>query len=166
MKTQTAEKNTLRSVTMTTTTTATLTKLLNQALANALNLKLQAKQAHWNIKGPNFIALHELFDRVATEVDGHADTLAERIVQLGGIAEGTLQNVNTSSNLDTYPADSQDEQTHIKALGEGIAKFAEGTGQAITQAADAGDDVTADICTEVTRGMDMLHWFVTAHTAK
>ena len=141
----------------------TLIKLLNQSLANAITLKLQAKQAHWNVKGPNFIALHELFDKVAGEVDGYGDLLAERAVQLGGIAAGTLQDVDAATTLDAYPSETQDEQTHVKALGKGIAAFAEGTRQLITQSADMNDDVTADICTEITRGMDMLHWFVTAH---
>ncbi len=138
-------------------------KLLNHSLANAITLKLEAKQAHWNIKGPNFIALHALFDRVAGEVDGHADLLAERIVQLGGIAAGTLQNVSASTSLEAYPSEIQNQQAHVKALSAGIAKFAEGTRQLITQAADMKDDVTADICTEITRGMNMLHWFVSAH---
>ncbi|MDF3054119.1 MAG: Ferritin Dps family protein [Gammaproteobacteria bacterium] len=139
--------------------------LLNQSLANAIALKLQAKQAHWNVKGPNFIALHELFDKVSGEVDGYADMLAERAVQLGGLAEGTLQHIGAANSLDLYPADTQDEQEHIKALSRSIFKFADGTRQLIKQAAEANDDVTADVCTEVTRGMDMLYWFVSAHLA-
>ena len=147
-------------------TTNALIGLLNQALANALDLKLQAKQAHWNIKGPNFISLHELFDKVAGEVDGYADMLAERVVQLGGFAKGTLQDINEATGLDQYPSDTHSTKTHIEALGNGIMKFAEGTRTLISQSADANDDVTADLCTEITRGMDMLFWFVTAHGEK
>lgn len=165
MKTKLAEKHHIGIDIMTKTDTKTIVGLLNQALANALNLKLQAKQAHWNIKGENFIALHELFDKVAGEVDGYADLLAERVAQLGSIAEGTLEYVNKATDLDTYPGNTHDVHKHVEALAKNIAKFAAGTRELISQAAEAKDDVTADICTEVTRGMDMLHWFVSAHAA-
>lgn len=138
---------------------------LNQALANAIALKLQAKQAHWNIKGPNFIALHELFDKVAGAVDAHADTIAERVVQLGGIAEGTLQYVGDATTLDAYPINIQDEQAHVKALSHGMSCFTDGMRQLIAESAEAKDDVTEDICIGITREMDMLYWFVSAHVS-
>src|SRR4029078_918960 len=80
-----------------------LANLLNQRLADMIDLHLQAKQAHWNVKGPSFIALHELFDDVAEETDGHADTVAERVTALGGEAEGSLQVVSKQSKLAAYP---------------------------------------------------------------
>src|SRR5437660_9218703 len=63
--------------------------LLNQRLADAVDLQTQMKQAHWNVKGPHFIGLHELFDKTDEAVEAYVDLIAERIVQLGGIAEGT-----------------------------------------------------------------------------
>src|SRR5262245_49597391 len=140
-----------------------LVELLNQDLANAIDLKLQAKQAHWNLKGENFIALHELFDKVATEVDGFVDMLAERIVQLGGIAQGTLQAVSAASQLKPYPKDIQRSILYVAALGAAISAVAESERALIEAADEAGDAVTADICTEIARGLDMLRWFVEAH---
>lgn len=140
-----------------------LLELLNQDLACAIDLKLQAKQAHWNLKGENFIALHELFDKVSTEVDGFADLLAERVVQLGGIAQGTLQAVSATSQLKPYPKDIQRSILHVAALTVAIAALADSERALIEAADEANDAVTADICTEIARGLDMLRWFVEAH---
>lgn len=145
------------------TKSSKLIDLLNLELAHMIDLKLQAKQAHWNLKGENFIALHELFDRVAGEVDDFADMLAERIVQLGGIAQGTLQEVNVKSQLKAYPKDIQRSILHVAALGAALTAVANGLRQLIDVADEAEDAVTADMCTEITRGLDKLRWFVEAH---
>jgi starvation-inducible DNA-binding protein len=141
----------------------TLTDLLNQLLANMIDFKLSAKQAHWNVKGENFISLHELFDKVSGEADGYADLLAERVVQLGGTAQGTLETVSEQSVLSPYPVDIHDGQEHVRALSGEISVLADAHRQAINTATDAGDMVTADLCTEVARGLDKLHWFVRSH---
>src|SRR5512141_3147848 len=90
--------------------------LLNGRLADGIDLQLQAKQAHWNVKGPNFIALHELFDRIAGEIGGQVDDMAERITALGGVAEGTVQAVTGRSKLDAYPLEITDGRAHVDAL--------------------------------------------------
>lgn len=77
-----------------------LNALMNQRLAEAVDLQMQIKQAHWNVKGPNFIGLHELFDKVTETVESYVDMMAERIVQLGGIAEGTVRVAATRSRLE------------------------------------------------------------------
>lgn len=141
----------------------TLIALLNNNLAETIDLKLQAKQAHWNLKGENFIALHELFDKVAAEADDYADMLAERIVQLGGIAEGTLQSVANTSKLKAYPKDLQKSSAHVTALGTAIQTVADTARKLIDQSDESGDKVTADLCTEIARGLDKMHWFVVAH---
>ena len=97
-------------------TRSRLIPLLNRRLADAIDLSLQAKQAHWNVKGPGFIALHELFDRIAGEIDDHVDELAERITALGGTAEGTVQAVAGRTRLAAYPLTIADGRAHLEAL--------------------------------------------------
>jgi len=140
-----------------------LNVLLNQRLADVIDLQLQLKQAHWNVKGPNFISLHELFDRVSEGIEIYSDNIAERIVQLGGIAEGTIGVISKRSKLDEYPLDIGDGSDHVKATVGALAKFASMIRQSITEASDLKDDDTADIFTEVSRGIDKWLWFVEAH---
>lgn len=137
--------------------------LLNRQLADLLDLGMQAKQAHWNVKGPNFIALHELFDKVAEELEDFTDEIAERVVELGGVAQGTLQVVSQSSRLDVYPRDEISGKGHIVALSSALAKFGTLVRAAIDTSAGFGDADTADLFTEVSRGMDKLLWMVEAH---
>jgi starvation-inducible DNA-binding protein len=136
--------------------------LLNQSLAELLSLKLNAKQAHWNIKGHNFIALHELFDRVATEVDGFADTVAERAVQLGSLAEGGVAHISKRASSASYPQ-TTDAVKHVKALASQLEMVANQLRDAIDTSAELGDAVTADSFTQITSGLDKLRWFVSAH---
>jgi starvation-inducible DNA-binding protein len=137
--------------------------LLNQQLADVIDLGLQAKQAHWNVKGPNFIGLHELFDKVAEGVEDFTDSIAERSVELGGIARGTLQSVAKDSRLIPYPLDLSTGMEHVAALSSALAVFGSSVRAAIDAAAQAGDADTADLLTEVSRGIDKLLWFVEAH---
>jgi len=138
--------------------------LLNQHLADALDLGLQAKQAHWNVKGPNFIALHELFDKVAEELEEFTDDLAERAVALGGIALGTAQSVAENSRLNAYPLDAASGREHLSALSGALATFGKTTRAAIDASGQAGDAGTADLFTGISRGIDKLLWLVEAHT--
>ena len=137
--------------------------LLNQHLADVLDLGLQAKQAHWNVKGPHFIGLHGLFDQVADELEEFTDELAERAVQLGGTAQGTLQAVARHSRLAAYPTDIATGREHITALAGALAAFGASARTAIDTAGKAGDADTADLFTEVSRGVDKLLWLVEAH---
>src|SRR5262245_32526611 len=98
-------------------------KLLNERLADAIDLGAQTKHAHWNVKGPNFIALHELFDKVAENVEEHIDELAERITALGGTAHGTIAYAARSSSLKPYPEDITEGPAHLRALSASLADF-------------------------------------------
>ena len=140
-----------------------LVKLLNERLADALDLKLQAKQAHWNVKGPSFIALHELFDAVAAGVETYVDDLAERAVALGGVAEGTVQTVAGRSKLAAYSLKLASGPEHVAALAGALADFGKGVRAAIESANDLGDADTADLFTGVSRAVDKHLWFVEAH---
>lgn len=137
--------------------------LLNQQLADALDLHLQAKQAHWNVKGPNFIALHELFDEVEEELEEHADDIAERAVALGGTAYGTARTAAKRSGLAEYPLEISSGKEHVAALSAALAAFGKSARAAIDAAAALGDADTADLFTEVSRGVDKLLWKVEAH---
>ncbi|MDF3058992.1 MAG: starvation/stationary phase protection protein Dps [Rariglobus sp.] len=139
--------------------------LLNAQLADVLDLGLQAKQAHWNVKGPQFAALHGLFDDVAEALDEFADDLAERAVQLGGVARGTLQVLARESRLEAYPLDAFAGAEHLWALSAALARFAHTAREAIHAAEKTGDAGTVDVLTEVSRGVDTLLWKVEAHVA-
>src|SRR5215470_5729434 len=145
------------------TTRAKLVELLNARLADCTDLQTQTKHAHWNVKGPNFIALHELFDKINEEVEDYVDDIAERAVQLGGVAEGTARMVAKRSSLAEYPANTVDGRSHVEALSSALAAFGKGARKAIVQADELGDQDTADLFTEVSRGIDKWLWFVEAH---
>ena len=137
--------------------------ILNQSLADSVDLKSQAKQAHWNVKGPNFIALHELFDRVATELDTHVDDLAERITTLGGVAMGTVRLSAEHSSLAEYPHEISDGTAHVDALSTALSDFGKKVRENIDTTDELGDKDTADLYTGISRNVDKLLWFVEAH---
>jgi starvation-inducible DNA-binding protein len=137
--------------------------LLNARLADALDLKLAAKQAHWNVKGPTFIALHELFDAIAGRVDAFSDDIAERAVALSATAAGTSQAIAAASTLEAYPLELAGEKEHVKALADRLAAFGKLAREAIDAADEAGDKDTADLFTGVSRQIDKDLWFLEAH---
>jgi starvation-inducible DNA-binding protein len=137
--------------------------LLNARLADAIDLNLQTKQAHWNVKGPAFIALHELFDKLAEEAEEHVDTIAERVIQLGGVAHGTLPEIQRETTLPPYPTDISEGAAHVAALSDSYAAFGKSVREAIDFADKAGDKDTADLFTQVSRAADKALWFIEAH---
>jgi starvation-inducible DNA-binding protein len=137
--------------------------LLGRNLALAIDLSLQTKQAHWNVKGPNFIALHELFDKISDEVREFVDLMAERITTLGGTAEGTLQAVGPRTTLAPYSLTITSGPQHLEALSGALAAFGSSVRQAIDESAGFGDADTADLFTEVSRETDKQLWFLEAH---
>lgn len=138
-------------------------ELLNARLADCKDLQTQAKQAHWNVKGPNFIALHKLFDEINEDLDNYVDEIAERAVQLGGVAEGTARIVAKRSSLPEYPLTAKDGRSHVEALSTALAAFGKSVRKAIVESNELGDLDTADLFTEVSRGIDKWLWFVEAH---
>lgn len=138
-------------------------EILNARLADVIDLKTQAKQAHWNVKGIHFIGLHELFDQVATAAEAHTDLIAERITALGGTAYGTARVVAQKSSLSEYPLEIVDGTAHVDALSTAMSDFGKNVRQGIDEADELGDKDTADLFTEVSRETDKLLWFVEAH---
>ena len=145
------------------TTRRSAVELLNEHLADAIDLHLQAKQAHWNIKGPNFTGLHELFERIAVQAGEYADLIAERATALGGVARGTLQAVSRQTQLREYPLEGGDWRAHVQAMRDALATFGRGVRKAIDDATALNDAATADLFTEVSRGADKSLWMIEAH---
>ena len=139
---------------------AKLIELLNRRLADAIDLQLQSRQAYWNVKGPHFMALRELFDKVTEGVEEYANLIAEHIVQLGGMAEGTAHAVARRTSLDEYWLSTSDGQGHIDALSTTLAAFGKHARYASAQATELKDADTADLFTEIARGIDKWLWFV------
>ena len=138
--------------------------LLSQRLADSVDLQTQMKQAHWNVKGPHFIGLHELFDKIDEAVETYVDLIAERIVQLGGIAEGTARIAAGRSRLEEYPLTIADGTAHVEAVSKALSTFGHEARNSIDQADELGDADTSDLFTEVSRGIDKWLWFVEAHS--
>jgi starvation-inducible DNA-binding protein len=139
---------------------AKLIELLNRRLADAIDLQLQSRQAYWNVKGPHFMALRELFDKVAQGVEEYANLIAEHIVQLGGMAEGTAHAVAGRTSLDEYVLATADGQGHINALATTLTVFGKHVRYASEQANELKDTDTADLFTDIARGIDKWLWFV------
>jgi starvation-inducible DNA-binding protein len=138
-------------------------ELLNQRLADAVDLAAQAKHAHWNVKGVQFNPLHLLFDSVHDAVEDYADLLAERVVQLGGVALGTVRVAAGRSILAEYPAGAVDGLEHVSAMAAVLSTFGGRMRRAIDETGSWGDQDSADLCTEISRGTDKWLWMVEAH---
>ncbi|MBX9682476.1 MAG: DNA starvation/stationary phase protection protein Dps [Hyphomicrobium sp.] len=140
-------------------------EVLNKHLAAAIDLHAQVKQAHWNVRGPGFIAIHELFDKVSEEVETFSDKIAERAGGLGGTAQGTIQVAVQRSFLIPYKHGIADEKQHVFAVAGSLAAFGQSAREAIGEATAFGDVDTADLFTEISRGIDQQLWFVESHIA-
>jgi starvation-inducible DNA-binding protein len=145
------------------TTRSEVIGLLNQRLADCIDLQTQCKQAHWNVKGPSFIGLHKLFDEINEDVEEYVDLLAERVVQLGGIAEGTVAVVAKRSSLVDYPIGLSTGAEHVAALSDALAGFGRTIRIGIEEMNELEDADSADILTQISRGVDKWLWFVEAH---
>lgn len=141
----------------------TVVEILNATLADLTDLKSQTKFAHWNVKGPNFFQVHELFDTLATEVETHIDTVAERLTALGGVANGTIRQAAQNSSLNEFPEHLETDMEFVKVLSERFAAVAANTRANIDRTDELGDQVTVDMYTAMTRELDKNIYFLDAH---
>ena len=137
--------------------------LLNLRLADAIDLQTQVKQAHWNVKGPQFIALHELFDKISDLVLEQIDDIAERVTSLGGIAEGTVAVAAKRSKLKNYPLNITAGKDHLFYLSTQLSVYGKAMRAAIDESDKLGDADTADLFTQISRAVDKYMWFLEAH---
>jgi starvation-inducible DNA-binding protein len=166
MATKTSSRTFNTSVKLTESTRQQIIDILNARLADTIDLKTQAKQAHWNVKGPEFFQLHELFDSIAGHLDDQADLIAERVTALGGTALGTARVVASTSAIPEYDLDAVGGLDHVVALSERLAKAANQFRTEIDRTDDLGDKATADLFTQITRDADKDLWFLEAHLQK
>ncbi len=139
---------------------------LNARLADGIDLRLAVKEAHWNLRGRGYIGVHELLDEVSVRLDDYTDLMAERVAMMGGFARGTTQVVAKKTSLKAYPVEMTEIEEHIAALVERFKVFGKSLREAIDTAGDAGDEDTADLFTEVSRGVEKDTWFIGANAAK
>ena len=137
--------------------------ILGDRLADATDVMLASKQAHWNVKGRTFFQLHELFDKINESAEEWVDLIAERIVQLGGTADGTVQATAKRTSMAPYPLEITRGEDHVEAMSNALASFGKKVRAAIDKTGRAGDADTADIFTEISRDVDKYLWFVEAH---
>lgn len=137
--------------------------ILNARLADALDLALAVKQAHWNIRGPHFIAIHEMLDSLRGQLDGETDTIAERVAQLGQLAQGTAQAIAKASSLPPYPTEGHVIRDHLHALATRYGSLANQVRRDIATLDDLADPASADILTQTSRVLEKALWFLESH---
>jgi starvation-inducible DNA-binding protein len=144
-------------------TRKSMVALLNQQLADTIDLDTQIKQEHWNVKGMHFIPLHRLFNELAEDFSRYADMIAERATALGGRAEGTARIAAANSRLEELPIELTDGKDFLTAMADRFAEYAASTRSAIGSSADWNDATTSDLFTEISREVDKSLWFIESH---
>lgn len=163
MATTTTEVRYSSSIKLSEDTKSKVIEILNARLADTVDLKTQVKHAHWNVKGIQFFQLHELFDSIASHLEDQSDLIAERVTQLGGVANGTARQAAADSTIKEYDYNAVKGEDHVRALVQRLGTLANSARKAIDETDALGDKATADLFTEVTRGADKDLWFLEAH---
>jgi starvation-inducible DNA-binding protein len=143
-----------------------IAEALNARLADGIDLYTQVKVAHWNIRGPHFASLHELFDEIAKSVASHNDNIAERAVVLAGRAYGTARHVANASRIPEYPQETTRDLEHVRLVAERVEKYLEGLRETRGLAEKNGDTDTVDLLTEVVTAFEKYGWFLRATLAQ
>lgn len=163
MAKQTLRDGVATSIDLDAKTRRTMASLINQQLADTFDLFSQTKQAHWNVKGPDFFQLHKLFDELAGGLEDHIDTIAERCTALGGVASGTVRMAASASRLPEFALGAAGGEACVRTLVQHYAALAKSTRAAIKTSDDANDLSTSDMFIDVSRDLDKWLWFLEAH---
>jgi starvation-inducible DNA-binding protein len=138
-------------------------RLLNQRLADCMDLQLYAKHAQWNAHGPNQDTASELFEQVRAAMEGYAQDLAMRVRRLEGFSEGTARLVAQASSLALHSESVGSGVGYAETLSAALTTFASLTKDAGAQAGGWGDHETANVLRGVFRGVQKEFWFVSYH---
>ncbi len=142
---------------------AAVCAMLDALLADAIDLAYQVRSAHWNVRGPQFIALHRLLDEVYDAVDGYVDTLAERIGQFGGIAHGTVPTVAARTRLPAGALEVAPARAHVAAVAQVLAAFGKSLREAVAALLGMADQGSANLLIDMGNGVDKHLWLVESH---
>lgn len=136
---------------------------LNGIVVHAIDIALAAKHAHWNVRGPNFLSHHKLFDEVFNQLIAQIDSIGERATALGGIARGTVQMVANGTDLKPYPVLSVGEREHVEQLSERLGLLGAKISKAVGETSRLGDIVSADVLTDAAATIEGMLWLVESH---
>jgi starvation-inducible DNA-binding protein len=136
--------------------------MLQQRLTALNDLHLTLKHVHWNVVGPNFIAVHEMLDPQVDMVRGYADEVAERIATLGGSPNGLMGAGVAERSWDDYSLGRDTVQAHLAALDVVYSGMIEDHRAGITLAGEL-DPITEDVLIGQTAELEKFQWFVRAH---
>ncbi|MBK7962083.1 MAG: DNA starvation/stationary phase protection protein Dps [Bdellovibrionales bacterium] len=140
-----------------------ITNILNQHLASAIDLSFQAKQAHWNVKAENFTELHEVFDTIYETISASVDEIGERISQLGGQAEGTIQVATKKTYLKPLTLGFNKGPDLVSALADAVAVYGKCLRKSIEEMGPLKDAVSGDMLTQIARSVDKQLWILESH---
>lgn len=142
-----------------------ISQQLNARLVDGLDLHSQIKLAHWNVRGPQFAALHPLFEQFAIQLAAHTDAIAERAVTLGARAVGTARQVASASTLPEYATGTTRDIEHVKLLAERFDVFLAGVRASRAAIEEHRDTDSVDLLTTVISDFEKNAWFLRATLA-
>lgn len=140
-----------------------VSKHLTQAVTDLLDLRMQVKQAHWNIAGSSFFGVHKLLDKLAEELDATIDTTAERQRSLGFITHGTARHVAKNSSLKQLAPETQAIPEVVNHLVDLYLTVGEATKEGIRLADEEEDPGTSDMLVDCLRMLDQHRYLLQSY---
>ena len=135
---------------------------LQQHLFNLIDVTLQTRVAHWNVRGANFSGLHGLFGEAYETLATQTDDVAERIAQLGALVDGSVTSVASRSVYPNLKA-SHDNAYFVKSISGRLEALCSDGVKLFNEATTAGDHVTANLIIDQSQALDKLAWLIKSH---